>query len=62
MKYFKVIETAYLNGKLCQPGEVVALPDETKRVGECLIPCDEDGKEVTRKRGKQPDASAVDIG
>ena len=52
MKYFKLLERAYLNGAIREQGEVVAMPDETGPVGQCMIPCDEEGNELKRKATK----------
>lgn len=69
MKYFKVLELAYLNGALRQPGEIVDLPDSTTQVGACLMPCDKDGNELRpavakAKRGKADSTAnlAADLG
>lgn len=65
MKHFKVLERAYINNRICEPGEVVALGDDVTEIGACLLPCDEEGNELKLKLKLKPaekTASAEDIG
>jgi hypothetical protein len=66
MNYYKVLDTSYINGAIRQAGDVVRINDDPAkggmRPGKFLVPCDAEGNEVARKRGKQPDTNATDIG
>jgi len=62
VKHFKVLERAFLNNRICEPGEVVALGDEVTEVGACLLPCDEEGNELKPKKKSRTAASGEDIG